>query len=157
MIPLSKFDYTNRVRKKFAYLVIFISMGWIFGCEDTPEPAPADEETTTASALNPEDCNTTSGYIWSSLYKDCVNIFKEARKLKPAHPDANQHGSVFVLFGKDDLQVEVYYPFERGSKLYQKVKGAKVPRWKNDDRVVECPGRCVFLEKEKMLYAESEK
>lgn len=131
-------------------------MVWISGCGDTPEPKTT-EENTNPSGLRPDDCNTTSGYIWSSLYKDCVNIFKEARKLKPAHPDANQHGSVFVLFGKDDHQVEVYYPFERGSTVYQKVKGSKIPRWRSDDRTVECQDRCIFLENEKMLYAEPDK
>jgi hypothetical protein len=131
---------------------ILCAIALLVACKETPTPAAPE-----VSEVKPEDCNRESGYFWSEVRKDCVLLFRDALKMKPAHPDARQHGSVFVIFSADSSQAEVRMPFERFIYIYdrQGPRGAKV--WTKDAFTVDCRGEaCRFLEGEKMLYREVE-
>jgi len=135
---------------KKALLPLLCTTALLVACKETPTPAAPE-----LSEVKPEDCNREAGYFWSEVRKDCVLLFRDALKMKPAHPDARQHGSVFVIFSADSSQAEVRIPFERFVYIYDRKgsRGAKV--WTRDEFTVDCRGEaCCFLEGETVLYRE---
>lgn len=120
------------------------------GCGDPP---PAETESgPPAPTVNPEDCNRSSGFFWSEVRGDCVALFTEATRLRPAHPDANQKGSVFVVFGADSSRAEVWIPFERNTRIYERKGNAR--SWTDGKNTVECTDVCIFRSDGKVLYRQ---
>lgn len=130
-------------------LILIASL--LAACQEQPAApaAPAVVET------QPEDCNREAGYFWSELNKDCVQLFRDALKMKPDHPEARQHGKVFVVFNADSSRAEVWYPFERFTYIFEREGRKGSLRWVKDSLAVDCRGAaCVYLEGEKVLYRE---
>lgn len=133
-------------------LVLMLLWIGFSGCKNKAE-APALPETPVP--VQPSDCNRASGYFWSELKGDCIELFAIARKLKPASGKVNQHGSVLVVFNTDSSKVEMYMPFTRQETIIMdQVSSSHPVRWKNDQYTLIDYPAMQLMEGEEILYQE---
>jgi hypothetical protein len=134
----------------FHFLLIGFS-----GCKNKAE-TPAQTES--PPLVSPTDCNRASGYFWSELQGDCIELFRIARKLKAASDKVNKHGSVLVVFNADSSRVEMYMPFTRQETIIMDKIDSSIPdRWANEQYTLINSPAMQLMEGEELLYQEQVK
>ncbi len=134
----------------FGMVLVFIGLS---GCSNNSDSSAASSKSPTP--VYPSDCNRASGYFWSELMGDCVELFQVARKLKAVSENVNKHGSVFVVINADSSRVEMYMPFTRQETIImEKVASSSPSRWKNEQYTLIDDPAMRLMEGEQILYEE---
>jgi hypothetical protein len=123
------------------------------GCAPS-DTAPKQEET--LPAVKPADCNRTSGFFYSQLRKDCVQLFKESPKLKPTPENPNPRGSVLFILSEDEARAEIWLPFYNGDNpiLQRSRNSGSIPEWRDERFILRKEERWSFYEGDELLYLQ---
>jgi hypothetical protein len=135
---------------------LFVAGSFLFlgGCAPSDNAA---EQKEALPAVKPSDCNRTSGFFYSQLRKDCVQLFRESPKLKPTPENPNPRGAVLFILSEDEGRAEIWLPFHNGDNpvLQRRKAGGSIPEWRNERFILKKEDRWAFYEGDQLLFIES--
>lgn len=117
--------------------------------EQTTETNTRQAQPSIGGQKDAHDCLTAAGQTWSELKQNCIQVFKEGKRLNPVNQKSDEAViSAFVVFNDAKTKVELFLPSNDKTTIILDKTEANV--YQNKEYVFNAKETAIYINGKKM-------